>query len=105
MRQPKYITEFEKATDTLIKMFCRKQGCEVDYLVVDDITGVYNVGDYFCSLTDIYFDIKQNKPKGLIFEWQNYLTDYNLQFPDNIKSCFINYSSYCMGARFQDLNF
>jgi hypothetical protein len=95
-----YIEEFEMSTKLLIEMFCLKQECEVDYIVGDDITGIYNIGDNFFNLSDIYFDLKENKPKGLIFEWQDYLTDWNMSIGDNVKPCFINYNSYCMGARF-----
>jgi len=93
----KYIPQFERSTALLVEMFCKKQDVEVDFIVADDITGIYAIGDNFFSLSDIYFDLKEDKPKGLIFEWQNYLIEWNIE---NNSNCNINYSSYCMGARF-----
>lgn len=99
-KQPKYITDFERSTELLVAMFCKKQDTYVDHIVADEITSIYAIGDNFFSLSDIYFDMKENKPKGLIFEWQNYLSDINMSIGDNVEKCFINYDSYCMGARF-----
>jgi len=96
-KQPKYITDFERSTALLVEMFCKKQDTYVDYIVGGDVTGVYAIGDNFFSLGDIYYDLKENKSKGLIFEWQNHVIDWNL---NNNSNCSINYSSYCMGARF-----
>ena len=100
-KQPKYLTDFERSTALLVEMFCKKQDAEVEFIVVDDITGVYSIGDNFFSLSDIYYDLKENKPKGLIFEWQDHVSEYNLTigFNDVTERCFLNYNSYCMGAR------
>jgi len=102
-KMSKFLKDFERSTNLLVEMFCKKQECEVDHIVADDITGVYAIGDNFFSLSDIYYDMKENKPKGLIFEWQNYLSDINMSIGDNVEKCFINYDSYCMGARFENI--
>jgi hypothetical protein len=94
----KYLKDFERSTNLLVEMFCKKQDTYVEHIVVDDITGVYGIGDNFFSLSDIYFDMKENKPKGLIFEWQNYVTDHRVR---HTSTGYINYSSYCNGARFK----
>ena len=94
----KYIKDFERSTALLVEMFCKKQDVEVEHIVKDDVTGIYCIGDNFFSLSDIYFDMKENKPKGLIFEWQDYVTDYRVR---KVSTGFINYQSYCMGARFK----
>lgn len=103
-KQPKYITDFYRSTALLVEMFCKKQECEVEYIIGDDITGVYAIGDNFFNLCDIYYDLKEDKQKGLIFEWQDYLSDINMSIGDNVEKCFINYDSYCMGARFENFN-
>lgn len=97
----KYIKDFERSTALLVEMFCKKQETEIEHIVGDDISGIYAIGNNFFSLSDIYFDMKGNKPKGLIFEWQDYVSDWNL---DNNLKDFINYQSYCMGARFKTLS-
>ena len=96
-KKPKYIQDFERSTKLLIDMFCKKQETEVEHIVKDDVTGMYCIGDNFFSLGDIYFDMVNDKPKGLIIEWQNHVVDWNLKHNSN---CSINYDSYCMGARF-----
>ena len=97
----KYIKDFERSTALLVEMFCKKQDVEVEHIVKDDVAGIYCIGDNFFSLSDIYFDMVNNKPKGLIFEWQNHVTEWNLEHNSN---CSINYDSYCMGARFKTLS-
>ena len=99
----KYIKDFERSTSLLVEMFCKKQETEVEHIVGDDISGIYAIGYNFFSLSDIYFDMKENKPKGLIFEWQDYLTEINMPIGDYVEKCYINYESYCMGARFETL--
>jgi len=97
MKQSKHITDFERSVYLLVEMFCKKQECEVEFIVQDDISGIYVIADNFFNLSDIFYDMKENKPAGLIFEWQNYLLDLNME---NETSYNINYRSYCMGARF-----
>lgn len=97
----KAVLNFEKSILSLINIFCHKHETEFDYAVGDDLSGVLCFGDNFFNIGDIYFDLKENKPKGLIFKWQNYLTDYNIT---NNVSEFINFGSYCAGVRFEKHN-
>ena len=101
--QNKILTNLEKSIQSVINAFCHKHEIEFDYSVSDDLTGVLCFGDNFFNLSDIYFDLKENKPKGKIIEWQNYLTDYNIKTNGNHTNQFIRFNSYCMGARFDDL--
>lgn len=102
-KKPKYIQDFERSTKLLIDMFCKKQEVDYEFSVSDDITGVsaYSGHNYF-SLNDVYFDMVNDKPKGLIIEWQQYISYYSIT--KNVDR-FINYESYCLGARFEDQNF
>ena len=90
---------FESATAFLVKMFCMKQDAYVDHTIGDDICGIYAIGDNFFSLDNIYFDLKTDQPKGLIFDWQNACIDAHFA---GVKDT-INYRSWCMGLRFEDI--
>ncbi len=102
-KTPQYIKDFQRSVSLLIEMFCKKQETYVEHIVNDDITGIYCIGDCFFNLSDIFYDIKENKPAGLIFEWQNYVTDKNLSIKDDTEKIYINYHSYCMGARVEQI--
>lgn len=66
------IAEFEKATNNLIKVFKQKQGFESHYFIGNDYTGVVVFNEqYTYSLEDIYLDIEQDTPKGIIIDWQD----------------------------------
>ena len=99
MKTPQYLKDFERSTALLVEMFCKKQETCVEHIVTDDITGIYAIGDNFFNLSDMYYDLKENKPKGLIFEWQNYVINYNIS--NHCTNSSINYKSYCLGARFK----
>ena len=97
MKTPKYITDFEKAAKLLVDLFCTKHSVDLDDMVNGDITDVLCFGDNFFTLSDIYYDLKNDIPKRLIFEWQYYVTEYCIV---NDVQKHINFKSYCMGARF-----
>ena len=81
-----------------VLMFEKKHGYESDGFVSDDITGVCGfISQYYFSLSDIVFDIENNLPKGLIFEWQNHNLEQHYKDP---KSPIINLRNYAMGARY-----
>ena len=94
----KYIKDFERSTALLVEMFCKKQELDLDYIA--SVTGVYTFDDnsFTLTLSDIYFDMVNEVPKGTIIEWQNYLTDLSMKGID----VFINYESYIMGYRHQE---
>jgi hypothetical protein len=99
-KQPKFITYFEQAASVLIESFCKKQDVYVDYIVVDDITGIYCIGDAYLTLSDIYHDMKTNQPKGAIIDWFWESVEFKTNNPDGV---YINYNSYCMGLRYEQL--
>ena len=55
-----------------------------------NLIGIICLSDYFFNIEDIYFDMKNDKPKGKILQWY----DYVLTRESNI-----NYRSFCMGMR------
>ena len=95
----RYLKDFERATSLLVEMFCHKHDTEIDHIICGNICGVYCTGDNYFSLDDIYFDMKTDQPKGLIFDWQNANIDAHFQ---GIKDT-INYQSWCMGLRFEEI--
>ena len=60
-----------------------------------DSIDVFSISHFFFSLSDIYFDLKSNQPKGKIIEWYDYILENELK---------INYYHYCMGLRKEQLN-
>lgn len=86
----------EYSINEIIETFEKKQGLTFDFFVSDDCIGIAHFGDilYF-NVSDICYDIFTNQPKGLICHW---LYDS----VDN-KDKDINYKSYCMGLRFEDI--
>ena len=92
-----YLKGFERSTALLVDMFCKKQDAEVEFIVADQICGIYCIADNFFSLDDIYFDMKTKQKKGKIFEWQN----DGIEAHFNVITENINYRSYCMGSRYK----
>ena len=87
---------YEKAVNAYIDEFCKKQGCYLEYWVSDDIGGIACFGDYaFFNFDEIRHDIDTKQPVGLIFDWI-------YDSVDNENKT-INYKSYCMGLRFEDV--
>ncbi len=86
---------FEVAVDRLLMEFCEKHDLSYEFSVGNDSVDMFLISDYFFSLSDIYFDLKSNQLKGKIIEWYDYLLDNEVN---------INYYSYCMGLRKEQLN-
>lgn len=86
---------FEVAVDRLLMEFCDKHDLSYEFSVGNDSVDIFLISDYFFSLSDIYFDLKSNQFKGKIIEWYNYLLENEVN---------INYYSYCMGLRKEQLN-
>lgn len=93
----KFIKNFEDATRTLIDKFCTKHEADMEYAVCDDITGVLCIRDCYFNLSDIYYDMKEDKPKGMIYDWYYHCMDHAFFSGDD--HVIVNYRSYCMGAR------
>lgn len=83
-----------------IRLFEEKHEVFFDYAVGDDLMGLLCFGDYLFAIHDIVYDIDDNLPKNLIFQWQDDSFD-SITNPYHKK---INLQSYAMGLRFEDLN-
>ena len=86
---------FEVAVDRLLIEFCEKHDFTYEFSVGNDSVDMFLISDYFFSLSDIYFDLKSNQPKGKIIQWYDYLLENELK---------INYYHNCMGLRKEQLN-
>ena len=96
----KEIKAFEEATDNLILKFIEKQELIFDGYVSNDCTDIalFDWSSYCFSISDIYNDLKNDRPKGLIIEWFEYIMENSEQ--ENT----INYNSYCSGCRYEILS-
>ena len=88
--------ELDNVFKKYIRKFEEKHDCRFEHAVSDDLTGVISFGDIsFFHISDIIFDIDTNQPKNLIFEWINDCVENEHKT--------INFRSYAMGLRFEDL--
>ena len=90
LKEQEVVELFEYAARNLIKEFCQKQDLQFEFDNYDVGGGIICLSDYVFNIEDIYYDMKNNKPKGKILQWY----DYVLTHESNI-----NYRSYCMGLR------
>ena len=80
----------DETISEVVKKFEEKQELNFEFAVGDDLLDVLDFnGIYYFTLQDIVHDLVTGQPKGLITEWQEY----------GVENGFINYKSYCMGAR------
>lgn len=97
------IEEYKKSTMEIIRLFEEKQELSFDFWAGGEFVGIANFGDYYIDLYNIIFDLLSNQPKHKILSHHDYLIEINLtpldeNNPDQQRK-FINYQSYCMGAR------
>ena len=93
--------QYENACNEYVRVFSEKQGLEFDGWVGDEVGGIASfISQYFFNISDITFDINTNQPVRLILYWQEDGTDYNMR---REKTEYINYKSYTMGLRYEDL--
>lgn len=93
----------EKLDDILkeyIRLFEEKQEVFFEYAVGDDLTGLLCFGEYLFAAKDVIYDIDNDLPKNLIFQWQDDSFDSII----NPQHAEINLQSYAMGLRFEHLN-
>ncbi|MBF1096698.1 MAG: hypothetical protein HXL37_00195 [Riemerella sp.] len=83
-----------------IGLFEEKHDVFFEFAVGDDLTGLLCFGDYLFTTRNVIYDIDNDLPKNLIFQWQDDSFD-SLKNPQHAK---INLQSYAMGLRFEDLN-
>jgi len=96
----KLIKDYEDACNAIVARFSKKQGIEFDGWVGDDIGGIASfICQYFFDMHDIVLDLKTNQKKGFIMQWQDDGVDAHFEGVESN----INYNSYIMGLRYQDL--
>lgn len=83
-----------------IRLFEEKHEVFFDYAVGDDLMGLLCFGDYLFTTRDVIYDIDNDLPKNLIFQWQDDSFD-SITNPHHKK---INLQSYARGLRFEHLN-
>ena len=86
---------FDVAVDRLLMEFREKHDLSYEFSVGEDSIDVFSISNYFFSLSDIYFDLKSNQPKGKIIQWYDYLLDNEVE---------ISYYAYCKGLRKEQLS-
>lgn len=78
------------------KQFDLEENQDVDYYWVADMIGtIVSVNDFFLNFDDIRYDIDSEQPKGLIFEWYDYMMEQHELNPTSN----INYTTYSKGIR------
>lgn len=83
-----------------IRLFEEKHEVFFDYAIRDDLMGLLCFGEYLFVVGDVIYDIDNDLPKSLIFQWQDDSFDSIIN-PHHKK---INLQSYAMGLRFEHLN-
>lgn len=86
---------FEVAVDRLLMEFCEKHDFTYEFSVGEDSIDIFSISHFFFSLSDIYFDLKSNQPKGKIIQWYDYLLENEVE---------ISYYAYCKGLRKEQLS-
>jgi hypothetical protein len=85
--------QYESICGEYLRRFIKKQGYEFSGWISGEIGSIAGfIEQYYFSFDDIYFDINEECPRGMIFSWQ----DHNLEV--GIDNC-INYYSYSKGLR------
>jgi hypothetical protein len=93
--------KYEFICNEFVAKFEKKQQIDFEGWVDYEIGGIASFSfQYYFNLSDIIFDLKTNQPKGCIKNWSNEETDFNV-FNKNPQH--INYKSYTMGLRHENL--
>lgn len=93
----------EKLDDILkeyIRLFEEKHEVFFEFAVGDDLMGLLCFGEYLFTVRDVIYDIDNDLPKNLIFQWQDDSFD-SLKNPQHRE---MNFQTYARGLRFEDLN-
>lgn len=89
------IENYEIACRNLVRFFEARQDLTCDEYDKEFYHYWFNNESYHFTLDDIIHDLRTKQPKGNIIEWHN-------GAHDNIFE--INYKSWCMGLRHEQLN-
>lgn len=92
--------QYEQVVADYIEVFCNKQGLNFEYWVGDDIGGIADFGCiYFFNFDDIRLDIDTNQPENQIINW----IEETIENANSDAEKMINYRSWCMGLRYEDI--
>ena len=83
-----------------IRLFEEKHEVFFEFAVEDDLMGIICFGDWYFNISDIIYDIDNDLPQNLIFKWQ----EDRINDDKNPQHAKMNFQSYAMGLRFEDLN-
>ena len=93
--------QYAAVCNEYVRRFCEKQGVEFDGWVGDDVGGIAGFScQYFFTIDEIALDMNTKQPERLILDWQSDGVDYNMF---NEKTEYMNYKSYTMGLRYENL--
>jgi hypothetical protein len=99
----KAIEDHKKSTMEIVRLFEDKQELCFDYWAGGEFDGIANFGDYYIDLHNIIFDLMSCQPKHKILEYHDHVVEAILSVSGeenkDQKTKWINYQSYCMGAR------
>lgn len=92
--------KYEEVCNEYVKKFQDKQDLEFSFWVGNEVGGIACfIDQYFFSLSDIALDLHTKQPKGLILQWE----DDGLDIFKNPSEQRINYHSYTLGLRYENL--
>lgn len=97
------LVNLRQAIKRYVTAFEEKHELQFEFWVGDMIGTVAMFSDYFFKFEDIIIDLETYQPGGQIFEWYNACIEHQ-NIKDPTKTHYINYSSWCKGARFEMLN-
>lgn len=101
MKNKDLLTQYENICNQIVVKFAAKQKLEFDYWIADEIGGIACFANqYYINFSDIILDLKTRQKKGLILDWQDDYVEFN---HDREVYKNINYKSYTIGLRFEDL--
>jgi hypothetical protein len=87
----------DMALTAYIHAFERKHDCEMGFAVCNDLMGTLCFGDNFFSMDNVIFDVENDLPANMIYEWQ--AAGVEAHFKDAATPQ-INLQSWHMGARY-----
>jgi hypothetical protein len=93
------ISGLEICSSTIIELFCIKHDISFCGWSENIPCGIGFFGDYVFGWDDVFLDIATRQPKGLILKW------FSDSLSASLSGCTrrINFKSYTMGYRFDDL--
>jgi hypothetical protein len=86
--------EYDIVCSEYIKKFVKKHGYQFNFWVANDVGGIACfIDQYFFNFSDIRYDLDKKCPKGMIFKWQDYCIENDMQ---------ISFFTYHLGYRIKE---